>query len=220
MKRPNTLILILYISIFVGCVSHRRIESLEDVTVEPGVGVSGLCELGMTVSDIQKCMDDFRLIAWSPAESCSMTFFGIVPSLGAILYLEEGEPLRLIEFRVAPFKIEVIQGLNISNPFRGKIKNSVVFTDKGVTKNEVTNHHGRIELQAISYVDEATRKGKPFSVMFPNDEEELWYLEQGIKFTTVSNVVVSFSIYPRKSVDRQEQLEISLLGMSNSNQNK
>lgn len=202
MKRPNALILCIFSCLLVGCNCRRGNESQAEVTVESGVGVPGLCELGMMMPDIQRCMDDFRLIAWSPQPSFPKSLFGVVPSLGAILYLEEGEPLGLIEFQVVPYKSEVIEGLEIPHPFRGKIIDSVTFTDEGVTKSEVTHYHGRIELHAISYADENTHKGEPFSIIFPDNEEELWYPEQGIKFKTMSDVVVSFSIFPRKSVKK------------------
>ena len=203
MKRPEFYLLCLFSCLLVGCSGRHRNESQAAVSVEPGLGVLGICELGMTMSDLREHIDDFRLISWSPQPSFSKSLFGVVPSLGAILYLEKEKPLHLIEFRVTPYDSEVIHGLKITHPFRGKIKDSVTFTDKGVTKDEITHYHGQIDLIAVSYVDENTHKGEAFRIMFPNNEEELWYLKQGIKFKIKSGVVVSFSVFPRRNVEKQ-----------------
>ena len=187
-----------------GCQKAPAITDNSAIDVQPGYGISNVCEIGMTFSQIKKANGDATAhgiydgtFSWKRLESSGRGRFMLVPSLGAIAAIGNDEPLSLVEFYVWPHKDRSISALEVHTPFRGKLGNKLSFKDGTVSKMDVETIYGNVIQVATNAATALAfrRKGEPFIHDRGNSVEEIWYPSKGVAFGFVTNVVKSFWIY-------------------------
>ncbi len=190
--------------LFFGCQKAPTITDNSVIVVQPGLGVSNICELGMSFSQIQKATGDATKHgiydgswSWKRLSSPGRGEFVLVPSLGAIAATGNDEPVSLVEFYVQPHKEKLILSLEVSKPFRGSVGARISFKDAAVSNQQVEAIFG-ITSRVVTNAAEALvfrRKRQAFVHGRGNGVEELWYPTEGVSFVLKSNVVTSFQIF-------------------------
>ncbi len=212
MAFPLTLIAVLVgCGLVLGCQKPPKVLDNSALVVQPGRGISNLCEVGMTFSQIKSATggatthgiyDD--TFSWRRLESWGRGRFVLVPSLGAIAVIGENQPTAFIEFYVRPYRAPMIPGLDVREPFRGKLGSSLSFKDHSVSKMDVESVFGsgsQVVTTAAAALD-FRKKGERFTHQRGAAIEELWYPDKGVAFVLTSNVVTSFQIYTAIGTNR------------------
>ena len=201
------------VAIFV--IQHNKPPRFADIdkdaiVAEPGIGIVGLCEIGMTKPRLEKIFDSIsfeqrykpilkkRKIDNSNTEEILDRFViehssGFIPELGARLSLEN-EKIDWIRFRVQTAPQPPNETNQPAHFFRGKIKGGPMFSGQAVTKDEIISHFGIIE-KTIGFFDPYHRQEPVIEVLDEYSREEvLYYPQSGIWFDVKSNTVESFTI--------------------------
>jgi hypothetical protein len=181
------------------------------VAVFPGLGVSNVCEVGMTYRQIQTASPDASTHGLRDRTGNQGSWvdgrFALIPSLGAITFLGTNQPASIIEFHVRPHSGELISGLEVRNPFRGRIGNILSFKDHSVGGQEVEAAWGSVTHTATN--DQGTfdliRWGERFRLSRTASVEEIWYPQAGIAFVLESNVVSSFKVFQMRVPETKGQ---------------
>lgn len=205
MASPRTLMVVLVgCGLLSGCQKSPTILDNSNLVVQPGRGISNLCEVGMTFSQIKRATSDASShgvyddsFSWRRLESSGRGRFVLVPSLAAIAPIGENQPTAFIEFYVSPYRAPLIPGLEVREPFRGKLGSSLSFKDRPVSKMAVENVFGSIGQVATNTAEalEFRKKGERFIQKRSDAVEEAWYPDKGITFVFESNVVTSFRVF-------------------------
>jgi hypothetical protein len=98
----------------------------------------------------------------------------------------------------------MIPGLEIREPYRGKLAGDLSFKDRAVGKQEIERAFGSVN-QAATNAAEALRfrkKGSRFTRGLGDAVEELWYPDKGVAFVLRSNVVASFQVFRASGTNR------------------
>ena len=194
-----------------GCEKSRRVVDTSVLVVQPGVGISNVCEVGMTFSQIRRAAGDATThgiyddsVSWRRLESGGRGLFVLVPSLAAIAPIGENQPTALIEFYVRPYQASMIPGLEIREPFRGKLGDRLSFKNRPVSKPEVEGVFGSVGQVAANPAEalEFRKKGERFIQQRGNGVEELWYPDKGVAVVCTSNVVTSFQVFRARGTNR------------------
>lgn len=189
-----TRIFLMFVSTLVlfGC---ARKTHLHEFLVKPGIGIENLCQVGMELSDV----DNLHYIT-GPADKAISTKseFGIVSTMGAVIYIENHKPIKLIEFHVQPYSNIFIPSFTLTNYFKGKVEPGLLFKGDPVPITEVYRCFGFVEPDTnFSFSPYRHTKGS-FAIKKNNEYEEIWYMDKGIAFVLSSNVVRSFKIFKNK----------------------
>ena len=194
-----------------GCQKSPTAIDNSALVVQPGLGISNFCEVGMTLSQIRRAngkttthgiYDDS--LSWRRLESWGRGRFVLVPSLAAIAPIGENQPVPLIEFYVQPYRAPMIPGLEVREPFRGKLAGDLSFKDRAVGKQEIERAFGSVNQVATNAAEalEFRKKGSRFTHRISDGVEELWYPDKGVAFLLRSNVVASFQVYRASRTNR------------------
>ena len=173
------------------------------LVVVPGFGITNICQIGMTFSEIKQKSPDAGI--WSPfnllnSKTWSQPKKLTVPSLGMHSYLwtNQATPVYRMSFSVAPYLATNLPsiGKNINSSFRGSIRNRLFFNGGPVHRRDVENALGEVngELSEINKIRESLMLGKSVSNR-QNDEHVTIIYPDGIEFILVSNIVISFDVY-------------------------
>lgn len=194
---------------FFGCnnsvSNHPAVKDTSEVIVEPGRGVSNICEVGMTFRQIKRANPDARThgpddSSWKLERLIGRRYI-LISSLSAVGHADENGRLSLISFYVSPYdSSRTVPGLIISNRFFGRIGTQLSFQSGSVGRNQiekafgtvqqgVTNSGGAIARIAVDSI----RKGEPYIVK-QGDTEAIYYPLLGLRFQLKSNAVVSFAV--------------------------
>lgn len=196
--------------LMVGCRKAPTILDNSVIVVQPGVGISNLCELGMTFSQIKKRIGGAsthgyydNTFSWRRFTDGRRGRFALIPSLGAVAPLGNGEPVAYVTFFLRPYRDSQFPGLNVLEPFQGKLNNGLSFKDRTVSKVEVEKLFGNVSKVATNAAEgtQLRLKGQRFSYLRGDNSEDLWYPEQGISFNLASNVVTSFQVFKARGTN-------------------
>jgi len=90
--------------------------------------------------------------------------FVFVPSLGMIAFLGTNQPISTMEFYVQPHLTEKIPGLQVHNPFRGRLEDKLDFGYSAISRQQVESHYGVITSVASNQSEniEYYKAGRPF----------------------------------------------------------
>jgi hypothetical protein len=187
-----------------GCQRSPTVLDNSNLVVQPGVGISNLCGLGMTFAQIRKTTGDAtthgihydgfwrrRRGSWGHGPSV------LIPSLAAITDVGEDQPISSISFHLRPYRAPLIPGLEIEKPFRGKLGSSLSFKDSPTAKLEIEKIFGPVSQVASNGAEALAfrQKGERFGRQRRDSVEELWYPDKGIAFVFETNVLTSFRVY-------------------------
>jgi hypothetical protein len=181
-----------------------RIADSSIVVAQPGRGIPGVCEVGMSFAELQKATGDASTHGLYDRELWSLRRvtherFVLVPSLGVIGIPEQEGALRRLTFYVQPHDSSIsIPGLVVTRPFRGSLGNRLSFSNGNASRKEVEEAFGPVTQDITNYADFAKLpdKNQPFSFR----GETLHYIRLGLDFDLKSNEVTAFSVYePRKN---------------------
>jgi len=193
-----------------GCTPHPTIKDNSKLWVEPGVGISNVCELGMTVKEVRTATSDLQTYGINDREWFWKQFgasrFALMQSLGAIAPVEPDRKIRVITFYVVPYDSDIsVPGLIITNPFRGKVGDKLSFNGGPVSRSQVESGFGAVEKTVTNLSDgvELAKRGTPFLFRSTSGNEKIYYRHKGIDFEIVSNCVTSFSIYGASGTNPQ-----------------
>jgi hypothetical protein len=187
-----------------GCQKAPRITDNSVIVVQPGLGVSNICEIGMSFSQIQRATGDATKHgiydgswSWKRLSSLGRGEFVLVPSLGAVAATGSDEPVSLVEFYVQPHKEKLIPALEVSKPFRGSLGTSISFKDAAISNQQVETIFGTTSRVATNAAEALAFRRSSQSFVHRRGEriEELWYPSAGMAFVLKSNVVTSFQIF-------------------------
>ena len=174
--------------------SRVVVSDSTNVVVEPGRGVSNVCEVGMTYEQIKRATDDASMHG-SAGSQCVL-----VPGLGAIANLDNRARVESVLFFVRPYdSSSTAPGLVITRPFCGSLGDRLSFGGP-IRKNQIEAAFGEIRQgitnseATISYVSVDTiKKGEPLFVRH-GEKEELYYPQHGLRFVLEGDAVVSFGV--------------------------
>lgn len=190
----------LAVGVLSGCIAPDAVTDTRNLVVTPGRGLPGFCEVGMSLSEVESATHDVHTHGvnddWRPWGRWKTGRFGLIPSLGVVIFLERSQPLKHFEFHVQAYKSQTIPAINITRPFKGRIESGPSFSQASVTKKEVESFFGElpVDTNATAYVTHA-ESHRPFCWKRADGVEELWYFDRGITFIVQSNAVTSFRIY-------------------------
>jgi hypothetical protein len=179
-----------------GCSASHPNTDTSTMVIEPGRGLPGVCELGMTLAQVQNrtpvLIPRFRGEAWM-----KRTWTGgrpvIVPALGVIGSFDSDKRIKRIMFYVQPYKeaADIFYPLiSIDQPFRGSVRGGLSFADIPVTKQQVEAFFGKLPslTRAEAFQDGQLTNGS-VCITSEGGWEELRYRNKGIAFIVQSNVV-------------------------------
>lgn len=190
--------MIFLIALLSGCgVQTPILSDNSKLVVYPGRGISGYCETGMTLSQIGSVMNDVSTHSmnedWRFWNRWKTGRFVLMPSLGAITFLDKEGHISLIDFYVLPYRSSTIPGLTIERPFAGSIDGGLSFSQGVLSKSDVEKVFGKLP---VAPKDQSfLTLNKPCVLNLANGIEYLWYFDKGIAFVVHSNVVTSFKVY-------------------------
>jgi hypothetical protein len=194
-----------------ACQKSPTVSDNSSLVVEPGWGISNLCEVGMTFAQLKKATGDAttrgshyepfwkrRLETWGRGD------FVLVPSLAAIAVIGENQPAAFITFCVQPYEAKLIPGLEVRRPFQGSLGDKLSFKDRTISRVEVERAFGTVSSVATNGAQAlAFRvKGDRFVEQLRDAVEEVWYPDHGVAFQFTSNVVTSFTVYTATATNR------------------
>jgi hypothetical protein len=192
---------ILSLAGMVGCNKSAgtapRIADNSKIVVEPGRGISNVCEVGMSFAQLETATGDARRLAlwgeswWSLRQR---QLFILVPSLGATGIPENKNGLTLFTFHVQPYdSSRTCPGLVVDRPFRGSVGSRLSFSNHIVSRKEVETAFGPVTQELTNYADFSglPDKTQPFSFR----GEQLTYARFGLDFYLKTNAVTGFSVY-------------------------
>lgn len=183
-----------------GCNRAPIVSDTASLFLQPGVGISNVCEVGMTYREIKRTtgdaathgLHDKRLTL----ERFSSSRFLLVPSLGVIGVLEDNEMVSHLEFFVTPYNEGAIPSLKVEKPFRGKV-GGIDFSNGPVTRRDVESIFGVIYSGTTNLVLSGSllEKNEPFWFLRSDDSLELWYPAEGVIFVLQRDRVSSIRIF-------------------------
>jgi hypothetical protein len=191
--------------ISLGCNRPGVGRDNSQMVVTPGLGISNLCEIGMNFTQIQAASPDARTYGLGgrigSQNSWSDGRFALIPSLGAITFLGTNEPVGIIEFYVRPDRGGIITGLEVREPFRGRIGSVLDLRDHRVSGQDVATAFGSVAHIATNAQAsiELLKRGECFRLSRTASVEEIWYPQAGIAFVLESNVVHSCKVFPKRA---------------------
>jgi len=195
-------LLILVVAIFLGCKRQPVIGDNSKVVVQPGRGIADICEVGMTLKQMQKATRDVTTHGVRDREwfwkRWNVSRHSLIQSLGAIAPIETDGKIETICFHVVKFDSEVtMKGLSITNPFRGKISDKLSFDRGPINRGEVESQFGRVDHVVTNLWDGVpiAIRGEPFLFQASDGSARIYYRHKGIDFEIESNIVTSFWIY-------------------------
>lgn len=197
-----------------GCVHNLDNSKL---TITPGVGISNILELGMTIKEVDRATGDLtfnKLEAFSRFLSQNIWIVR-VPSLGAT-WSQKSETARVefIYFYVNSKMIREAPDISSLSRFRGKMSGGLSFEkDGGVTKADVIKvlgepKHTILPSDPDDMISEWTKVGEPFVCQNDPDTEAIFYPGQGVCLTLHGNRVVAVEIYKKVSVEKHQREEL------------
>lgn len=208
----RTVVLVFLVcGLMLACQKSPKVIDSSNLVIQPGLGISNLCEVGMTFTEIKKATGDATTRGshydpfWRrPLGTWGRGDFVLVPSLGVIAPIGENQPTAAIWFYVRPHREPLISGLEIDNPFRGKLGDNLSFKDRPVGKLEVEKVFGSVSEFATNgaHALEFRKKGERFCERLRDSVEELWYPDQGVAFRLTSNVVTSLRVFKASGTNR------------------
>ena len=184
-----------------GCYSSPTVTDNSRLVVSPGSGLPSLCEIGMSLSQIERATHDVTTHAAKdgciPWRRWRSGRFAHIPSLGVVTFLGKDEPISHIEFHVQPYRSLTIPALIISRPFMGSVEGGLSFAHGAVTKDDVEKYFGKLPKLTDKESSPTSRwtSQQPFAWKGQNGIEEFMYLDKGITFVIQSNIVISFRVY-------------------------
>jgi hypothetical protein len=193
----------LLLTIALCCCCSRKNNPVEsrDLVVAPGRGISGLCELGMTPQELKRagsvvCHSGTDESRWPwPKQNAPLRL--LLPSLGAIVYLDSRRPAALIEFHVQECRMPDLLDVDGARLFRGRIEAGPSFREGPVTKEAVEALFGRLPgSTGGTFTAMCLDSGRSFCQTWADGSAQMNYFDKGINFCIHSNAVTSFQVYP------------------------
>ena len=188
------ILLLLALIAFSGCSDRPVITDNSTVVVQPGLGISNVCAVGMTYEQIRKATGDAalveqgpwsfkRLIPWRRKDR-----FVFVPSLCARIPFASGRINYWITFQVTTNDWNQI-------PFRGRIGEKLSFKDGPVSRAQVEAALGPIKTNFTSAnpFPNIYLAREPFAIERGQGLVNLFYTRLGLYITLSNNVVTEFS---------------------------
>ncbi len=162
-----------------------------DFVIQPGLGIPGICEVGMTPRDLKRRNRDLKTVDYGVCWRQRLwsrwkygRYFAVIPSLGAIAVIERRH-VYSISFYFRSFHHPYLSGLRIDNPFQGRVK--------GRNQNISVGELYKEQIEAEFGVPEYRYYGiRSF--------EELMYFDKGINFSLSSNVIENIYVSAPKTV--------------------
>jgi len=183
--------------LLLGCSQSPLIKDNSSFTVQPGLGISNVFEVGMTVQQAHNATHDLTTHSINDRDG-GASRFGLIQSLGATAPIEQNGKFAIICFHVLPYDSgATVGGLTVTNPFRGKVEDKLSFKNGPVRREDVELQFGQIEHVITNLSDGIPlgRDGKPFRFRAPGGGESLYYRHKGINFDLRSNTVTGFWVY-------------------------
>jgi hypothetical protein len=209
---------VLAISIFIcicACSNSSRTRSVitesSDVIVEPGRGVTNVCEVGMNFAQIKRATQDATLHTLRHRSDSRCV---LVPGLGATANLDDNGNVQLILFHPVPFDSSgTAPGLLVTNPFRGRLGAQLSFKNGRIGRNQIESAFGGIQQNLTNSPMTITRisvdsikKGEPVSFRCGN-KEEIGYPRLGLGFVLEGDVVTSFGVSKPEKPDESRRIQ-------------
>jgi hypothetical protein len=196
--------------VLLGCGRTPTFKDSADLVVQPGVGISNICQLGMTFTELKRQARGASThgffdeeFSWDWVQALGKGRLALFPSLGAIAPVQGKQPIWFIEFHVRQYRHPMIAALRIEAPFRGKVGPNLTFAEGEVSKAQVEQVFGPVSAvltnsaEALDY----RKQGKSFVEPLNDAEVKVWYPKKGISFIVRSNVVILFHIYQPTGVE-------------------
>lgn len=185
-----------------GCSQRPLVQDNSILTVQPGLGISNVFEVGMTVQQARDATHGVTIHGINDRDALGKRWgasrFGLIQSLGATAPIERNGEFVIICFHVLPYDSDVtVSGLTVTNPFRGKVGDKLSFKNGLVRREDVELQFGQIDHVITNLSDGIVlaRDGKPFLFRAPAGGETLYYRHRGINFDLRSNTVTGFWVY-------------------------
>jgi hypothetical protein len=131
----------------------------------------------MTFADVKRANSDTSkhgtydgTLSWERLQNLGRGRFLLIPSLGVIAPIGRDEPLGIIEFYVCPYRSQMIPGLEVQHPFRGKLGETIAFKDAVVSRLQIETLFGNPANVASNAAEALNlrRKGDSFSHPVPD----------------------------------------------------
>ena len=184
--------------LLVGCGHQARYPDTSSLAVLPGRGITNVCEIGMTLAQVVSATGDATTYTWlhdgRPWQNGRLLF---VPSLAATSLVSNRGPISEIVFRVQ--RAELLAGVEVTTPFRGRLAPSLSFEKGKVSKADVIKHFGEVERVATNLTWAADWRRQPASFACESAGHPygyVWYPRLGVGFVLTSNLVTEFCIFP------------------------
>ena len=192
----------IFLVLLSGCSQRPAVHDTSILTVQPGLGISNVFEVGMTVQQARDATHGVTIHGINDRDSFwkrwGASRFGLIQSLGATAPIEQNGKFAIICFHVLPYDGDVtVRGLTVTNPFRGKVGDKLSFKNGPVRREDVELQFGQIDHVITNLSDgiALARDGKPFLFRAPGGGETLYYRHKGINFDLRSNTVTEFWVY-------------------------
>lgn len=184
-----------------GCCCLPESSPTRDVVVQPIKGVWGLCEIGMSLTEVR---NRNQTITCEP--EWSGVRYIIVPALAAEVPIIETNQtvVTQITFHVVPYQ-RPDGNMRLNAPFRGRLGTDLCFSKRAINISEVMKVYGHpvvTKLHPPSLTYEDVEKAWQVNTMLLTTTEfsTLHYFDRGLSFHVISNLVTSFTIStPRAS---------------------
>jgi hypothetical protein len=182
--------------LLVSC-SRPKVTDSSSLTIVPGLGVTNVVAVGMTLSEIADRTADFQISTTREPR----WFKARIPSLGVSL----GGPYRgkrrpyygFINFHIVPWPEE------FDPRFTGSLLGGLSFAEAGsVTRDDLVGIFGTTEKTVLpvnsTNIFRFMQDGTSFSLLAAEQGEVLYYPAQGIMFKVHNGLVTRVAVYPKE----------------------
>jgi len=180
-----------------GCGRQAVVPDNVTLTIEPGVGITNVLWLGMTLGETKRSIPErvvvnSRVLDWRHPELwMGKGNFLLVPWLGAMTYVPNAQTkINAIDFHVT--SKDLVRGMRIENPYRGNVRNGPSF-ESGVDREQIIAAFGKVREYKTNSVGPGLRE--PYSVLSFWEREEICYPRLGISFHLKTNRVHRISVF-------------------------
>jgi hypothetical protein len=187
------IILVAFVSlVFAGCGKRPVIHDNSAIMVVEGRGIIGICELDMTLDDIQRATGDLAVEQIFPNGE---DYGGRIPSLGVqVLANPRQARIHIINFYVSDSRLKQSIPSADRRQFRGKLARGLDFGGKPITKGQIISAYGQVSIATNGVSATSSHNAGENYEWAGKHEVRLEYPLNGIGFDLVNDVVVAFHI--------------------------